>query len=153
VIMTLRDELPSQNQSCILSINNSAHDEINEQIEAFLKKGGQIKQYGFGATANSEAVPLIVNESNPNENDFKSRMKKGKIGARNNKAEKPMFAFPERSKYAKRSDYGMNIRKNGAGFSITIGGANIANGIETLEQAIITRDKARASLGMTKAEY
>lgn len=153
--MSLRDEFPSHDQSVVFSrIRYSDHEDIDRQISEFIACGGAITTVPAGATANKDAVPLFLNDSNPQDkNDYKTRIEKGKIGAKRNKADVPMFSFPERSKYAQRSKYGMNINKNNNGYFVVIGSARLASGIKTHEEAIEIRDKSRASLGMPAASY
>lgn len=133
-------------------IRHEDHADIDRQINEFIAKGGGINQVPIGASASNDK-PVLYNEfEKEKRNEFEVRMEKCKIGAKRNKADKPMFSFPERTKYSQRSKYGMNIQKNKCGYFVVIGAARFGGSL-THEEAVSLRDKTRKSLGMPAADY
>lgn len=152
--MSLCDLLPQKpSETANFSrIRYKDHSDIDKQINDFLAKGGGIKEFPIGASSSNDK-PVLYNEfEKEKKNEFEIRMEKGKIGASRNKADKPMFSFPERTKYSQRSKYGMNIQKNKCGYFVVIGAARFGGSLAH-EEAKSLIDKTRKSLGMPAADY
>jgi len=150
--MSIMDLVPPRNTDANFSrINHELHAEIDEQINHFIACGGAINQVPIGASVTNDK-PVLYNEFEKDKrNEFEVRMEKGKIGAKRNKADKPMFSFPERTKYSQRSKHGMNIQKNKCGYFVVIGAARFGGSL-THEEAKALRDTTRKALGMPAAD-
>lgn len=73
--MTLREELKKEPDPIPSTINNDAHEEINNLIKEFLSKGGKIDIVPIGATNDPLATACILNEFT-GEPDYKARRNK-----------------------------------------------------------------------------
>jgi hypothetical protein len=155
--MSIMDLVPPRNTDANFSrINHELHAEIDQQINNFIACGGAIKEIPLGTVKNNESAPVCINEFNAcKPNEYNDRVEKGKKGALANKRSdpSPLGMFPARSGTAKKSDYGMNIRKNKSGYFVVIGSTRFCDADQDLEAIRVIRDRVRATLNMPAAPY
>lgn len=137
-------------------IKYEENEELSAEINHFIACGGAIESIPLGVTKNNKGDPVCVNEFNSCKlNEYNDRVEKGKKGALANKRSdpSPLGMFPTRSGTAKKSDYGMNIRKNKSGYFVVIGSTRFCDPNPDRNEVVPIRDKVRATLNMPPAPY
>ena len=137
-------------------IKHQESEELSKEVSNWIACGGKIEVLPLGVAKNKNGEPTCFNEFDPTKpNEYEDRKEKGKKGALANKRldPSPMGMFPERSNTAKRSDHGMNIRKNKSGYFVVIGSTRFCDPDPDRDAIVVIRDRIRATLNMPPADY
>lgn len=162
--MTLREELPPKNQPLTFcAINQSAHDEISNQIAEFLKKGGKVDVIAPGACKDTIEFNKTIEskkqadareqfQNTPKPKPISLAVKK-EISEAENKARKKAkkMNVPNPENRAKSGYMNIHTLPNGK-HVLTIKSMHFGTFID-LREAIAKRDVEREFLGLPKAEY
>jgi hypothetical protein len=137
-------------------IKHQESEELSQEVSNWIACGGKMTIIPLGIAKNNKGEPTCFNEFDPTKpNEYEDRKEKGKKGALANKRldPSPMGMFPARSGTAKKSDHGMNIRKNKSGYFVVIGASRMSEPNPDHEVVKSVRDRIRATLNMPPADY
>lgn len=146
--MQLRDELPSRKEtlpqpSAAIVFLQPIRDELNRDIERFLKAGGKIHSITKSVDAIVEPVPALV--APPTARNCARKH-----------ANLPVTMVPYSNRALTKSEHGQNIRMRAKSktYWVQVGPIELGRTEAwTKEKAIAERDKFRKTSGLPPAEY